>query len=42
MSGKAKRKYSPTEKVVILRKHLIEKVAISKAVDKVSSNLWPR
>ncbi|MBK7994135.1 MAG: transposase [Blastocatellia bacterium] len=33
MSGKPKRKYSPSEKVAILRKHLIEKVAISKVCE---------
>ncbi|KAF0249717.1 MAG: transposase [bacterium] len=30
MSEKTKKKYSPAEKVALLRKHLIEKVAISK------------
>ena len=29
MSNKARKFYSPTEKVAILRKHLIEKVAVS-------------
>jgi len=29
MSNKARRHYSPTEKIAILRKHLIEKVAVS-------------
>ena len=33
MSGKPKRKYSPKEKVAILGKHLIEKVAISKVCE---------
>lgn len=33
MSGKPKRKYSPIEKVAILRKHLIGKVAISKVCE---------